>query len=151
MLSLNRDIPWFERGLGELGVAELPGAEHNPRILEYHAVTGGWSRDEVPWCGSFTAWCMDPYYVPPERAALARSWIRFGEPSDERLGAVCVIKRRQSGADRRTGSRGGYHVGFFVNRSRAGLVLLSGNSQNRVGVDWYSNRRYEIKALRWPE
>lgn len=155
MLSLSRDIPWLEPALSQLGVREWEGAANNPRILEYHSHTtmGDWgkSRDLTPWCASFVGWTLIRGSELPSYSALARSYIAWGEQTVARLGAVCVIKRRQKGSDKRTGSRGGYHVGFFVNRSRGGLVLLSGNAQDRVGVDWYSNRRYELKALRWPD
>lgn len=151
MLSLSRDIPWLERGLGELGVVETPGAEHTYRILEYHNTTtlGDWgrSRDETPWCSSYVNWVMEPYFEPT-RNALARSWISWGKACEEKLGAICVIKRRRRGSDRRTGSRGGYHVGFYLNHTRGGIVLLSGNAADRVGIDPYYFRRYEVLAYR---
>jgi len=38
-------------------VDEIPGSDHNQRILEYHATTtlpsGDAGRDETPWCSSF--------------------------------------------------------------------------------------------------
>jgi uncharacterized protein (TIGR02594 family) len=154
MLNLSRDIPWLEPALSQLGVKEWEGEANNPRILEYHRHTtmGDWgkSRDLTPWCASFVGWALIRGRKEPSYSALARSYISWGVETKPRLGAVCVIKRRKRGSDKRTGSRGGYHVGFWMNASRNGYVLLSGNAQNRVGIDWYSERRYELKALRWP-
>ena len=148
---LNESSPWFEVALGELGVCETPGREHTYRILEYHSTTtlGDWgrSRDETPWCSSYVNWCVSQY-VDGTDDALARSWLTWGVECEPQLGCVCVIRRRRKGSDRRTGSRGGYHVGFYVNRTRGGVVLLSGNAQDRVGIDSYFNRSYEVLAYR---
>jgi len=148
---LSRTSPWLEVALGELGVSECPGGEHTYRILEYHATTtlGDWgrSRDETPWCSSYVNWCVGQYVAGTDNA-LARSWIRWGVGCEPTLGCVCVIKRRKKGSDKRTGSRGGWHVGFFINYSRGGVVLLSGNASNRVGIDTYSKRNYEVLAFR---
>jgi uncharacterized protein (TIGR02594 family) len=148
---LNKYTPWLETAFGELGVRELPGGEHEPRILEYHATTtlGDWgrSRDETPWCSSYVNWCVGAYGVGTDNA-LARSWLRWGVACEPELGCVCVIKRRRKGSDKRTGSRGGYHVGFFLDFSRGGIVLLSGNASDRVGIDTYSKRSYDFLAFR---
>jgi len=149
---LSRTSPWLEVALGELGVCEVAGAEHEPRILEYHATTtlGDWgrSRDETPWCSSYVNWCVSQYCEGTDNA-LARSWRAWGKGCvNPSLGCVCVIKRRRKGSDGRTGSRGGYHVGFFLDHSRGGVVLLSGNASDRVGIDTYSKRNYEVLAYR---
>jgi len=148
------DVPgWLVLALSDAGIAEVKGPEHHPRIIEYHSNTGKWSRDEVPWCGSAVeTWLVEAGYEGLGRkGALARSWSRHGRPSDkDELGAICVIKRRRRGSDARTGSRGGYHVGLFLSRSRGGLVMWSGNASDRVGADLYSLRRYELISMRMP-
>ena len=148
--------PWLVAGILDIGVVELPGREHTQRILEYHSNTGKWSRDEVPWCGSAVeTWLVEAGFEGLGRpGALARSWAKWGRPADvieSKLGAICVLKRRRTGADARTGSRGGFHVGLYINRSRGGWAMLSGNASDRVGIDVYSKRRYEVVALRMPD
>lgn len=137
--------------MGEMGVCEYPGSEHNPRVLEYHSTTtlGDWgrSRDETPWCSSYVNWCVGQYVEGTDNA-LARSWLMWGVECEPGLGCVCVIKRRARGADERTGSRGGYHVGFYMNHTRGGIVMLSGNAQDRVGIDPYYFRSYDVLAYR---
>jgi uncharacterized protein (TIGR02594 family) len=145
--------PWLVGALKDIGVTEIPGADHALRVIEYHSNTGKWSRDEVPWCGSAVeTWLLEAGIEGlGRRGALARSWVRWGVPAGDTVGAVCVLKRRRTGADARTGSRGGYHVGLFLNYSRGGVAMVSGNASDRVGVDVYSRRRYEVKALRMPD
>jgi uncharacterized protein (TIGR02594 family) len=148
---ISNTSPWLEVALGELGIEEYPGDEHNPRILHYLDATpvGKWSPyDETAWCGAFAAYCVSPFAEVPAGAHRARSWIRWGVACEPELGRVCVIKRRRKGSDKRTGSRGGYHVGFYLNHSRGGVVLLSGNASDRVGIDTYSKRNYEVSAFR---
>ena len=151
---LNKYTPWLETAFGELGVCELPGSEHEPRILEYHDSTslGDWgrSRDETPWCSSYVNWCVSMYCTGTDNA-LARSWLTWGVECEPELGCVCVIKRRKRGSDKRTGSRGGWHCGFYLDHSRGGVVLLSGNASDRVGIDTYSKRSYEFLAFRTAE
>jgi uncharacterized protein (TIGR02594 family) len=142
--------------LGELGVEEWPGDEHNPRILWYHAATGLNRKDaltdEAAYCGSFVARMvveagLEPR--PPEKAFRARNWRTWGTAtSDPRPGDVAVVKRIKRGADARTGSRGGWHTGFFLNYTRGGLILLSANVGDRVGADFFSRRRWDFKAFR---
>ena len=140
--------------LGELGVEEWPGDEHNPRILEYHAATslhsGAALTDEAAYCGSFMAWVWKGEgFELPDKAFRARSWLKAGVRAEEpELGDVCVVKRIKRGSDKRTGSRGGWHVGQWVNSTRGGFILLSANVGDRVGVDFFSTRRWDIKALR---
>lgn len=144
---------WLEIALEDAGVEEIPGTDHHPRILQYHLNTGKWSRDEVPWCGSATETWLIEAGVPGlgREGALARSWRRYGQPAvGDELGAITVIKRRRRGSDARTGSRGGYHCGLLLGRSRGGLILWSGNASDRVGADFYSLRRYELVAKRMP-
>ena len=146
--------------LGELGVKEWPDGlhpMHNPRILEYHAATSLHSAaaltDEAAYCGSFMAWVWtETGFTPPDKAFRARSWLRWGVKADSpALGDVCVLKRRKRGSDARTGSRGGWHVGQWVNRTRGGIILLSANVGDRVGIDFFSRRKWDVKATRRAE
>lgn len=140
---------------GELGVTEFPGKRHNPRILEYHATTtlGDWgrSRDETPWCSSFINWVNVQAGIEGTSNALARSWLRWGVRSEVTIaGDIAVIKRIRAGRDARTGSRGGYHVGIILRERRRSVQLLSGNVSNRVGVDWFSLRKWDVIDIRRP-
>lgn len=67
----------LQDAISELGVVEGKGSKNDPRVLAYHAVTGKWSKDSVPWCGSFAAWLCYKNDVPfnPGLAAGARYWV----------------------------------------------------------------------------
>jgi uncharacterized protein (TIGR02594 family) len=146
--------PWLVGALDDIGVKELPGKQHSTRVLVMHSYTGQWSNDEVPWCGSaMEAWLVESGLEGLQRrGALARSWGRYGRPAEkDELGAVCVLRRRKGGPDASTGSRWGYHVGIYLNMSRGNVVMCSGNKDNRVGVDTYSRRKWEVYAMRMPD
>ena len=148
-------MKWLDYAEGELGVKERKGSLHNTRILEYHATTtlGDWgrSRDETPWCSSFINWCFVKAGVEGTDNALARSWATWGEKvplSDWLPGDVIVIKRRRKGSDRRTGSRGGYHVLLPYRITSRYVIGIGGNQKNSVSFARFSRRRYEVIAVR---
>lgn len=150
---------WLIIAEGELGVKEIPGKGHHPRILEYHDSTNLHSRaagkDETPWCGSFCSWCIQEagYDAPLRGGARARRWLRWGlEVAHPTVGAVCVIKRRERGPDAATGSHGGWHVGFvgYGVNVRGFIRLLSGNARDQVRYSNYPLDKYEIRGYRMP-
>ena len=49
--------------IAEIGQKEIKGAEHNSRIIEYHATTGGFKNDETPWCASYVNWVIKESYT----------------------------------------------------------------------------------------
>lgn len=118
---------WLEIARRELGVTEIPGASHNARILEYHAVTTlRATADEVPWCSSFACWVMEAAGIRSTRSAAARSWLQWGRAIDEPMtGCVVVLKR---------GAPPAGHVGFFVGLDGGRIALLGGNQSNQVRI-----------------
>jgi uncharacterized protein (TIGR02594 family) len=146
--------PWLEVARAELGVSEVAGAAHNPRILMYHsATTLHATADEVAWCSSFVNWCMQRAGVAGTRSAAARSWLQWGTPlSVPRVGAVMIYSD-----DARGGSAG--HVGFFVvprgfhpmpwiRTDRTFDEILGGNQRNQVCVQ--PRPRQKLIGIRWP-
>jgi uncharacterized protein (TIGR02594 family) len=153
MMSSSSVPRYLEIAEDEIGVKEFKGKEHHPRILEYHDTTtlGSWgrSRDETPWCSSFINFCVTKAGLEGTNNALARSWMSWGLGVDVPMpGDIVVLKRRKRGSDARTGSRGGYHVAIFIRASRGRVRLLGGNQRDAVRYSWYSQRRYDIKAIR---
>lgn len=130
--------PWMGVAIGELGVAELAGAKHARRIIEYHATTVLHAQtDEIAWCSSFVCWCLHSVAVEHTRAANARSYLKWGKPvsggPEALYGAIAVFKRDSAGP-----SSG--HVGFYVgvNTDRTSIAVLGGNQSNRVSVALYA-------------
>lgn len=79
----------------EIGVAEVKGAEANPRIIEYAATTSlKATSDEVPWCSSFANWVVSQAGAKGTNSASARSWLDWGKVIDKpELGCIVVFKR----------------------------------------------------------
>lgn len=61
-----------------------------------------------------------------------------------------MLKRKRKGADKRSGSRTGYHVCFFLSQSKYFYKVVGANQRNRVSIAYYSKKHYAVKALRWP-
>lgn len=134
---------WFELAKREIGVKEYPGAQHNPRIVQYAKTTMlAAAADEVAWCSSFVNWCLDQAGVRGTRSAAARSWLGWGVPLQKpRPGCITVFSR---GADPQSG-----HVAFYVAPRGAFLEVLGGNQSNQVKVAAYRSDRK--LGYRWPK
>ena len=138
------ECPWLDIAMEELGrgVNEVPGPEANPRIVEYHSITAlKATSDEVPWCAAFACWCLEKAGVRSPRSARARDFLKWGQPSERKIGAIVVLSR---GADPRAG-----HVGFLYHDRSWEIVLLGGNQGDRV-----STRKFladTVLGYRWPK
>ena len=121
---------WLKYAFDELGVKEVPGPGNNPRVLEYHAVSGGFSKDSVPWCASFVNFIMlKAGYKGPKWPAAAKSWLNFGKSSHYPVEGAIAVKSR----------KGGGHVCFVVGRDKTGkyLYCLGGNQSDAVNIKKY--------------
>ena len=148
---------WFTIAYRELlrEVVEVPGEEHNLRVLQYHDATDlDATTDEVPWCSSFVNWCMQQADQPRTRSARARSWLRWGQRQEcPEIGSVVIFQRGDGHQPGPEVISAPGHVGFFAGFSRgpgAGrMTILGGNQSNRVAL-----RDYPIQHVlghRWPE
>ena len=135
-----REPPWISEGRRWVGVAEIPGTAHQPRIQAWlRGLRAWWTDDETPWCGVFAAHCMRTVDVAlPKHWYRAKGWLDWGLELDEPLiGSVAVFDRK-----------GGGHVGFVVGQMGPGvLAILGGNQGNQVSVAAFS--RAPI-SYRWP-
>ena len=121
---------WMKIAKKEIGTKEIHGKRHNPRVLEYHSVSGGFSTDEVPWCGSFVNWVMRTAgYKTVSSPARAKSWKNFGKKAKKPIYGAIAVKSR----------RGGGHVAFVVGQSQDGkyLYVLGGNQHDSVNISKY--------------
>ena len=145
--------PWMEIAISELGVHEdsRPG-KHTARIIEYHKTTTlKASDDETPWCSSFVNWVMVQSGRRGTNNALAKSWLNWGqEVSTPTPGVIVVIKKKTSGTTNATGSRTGFHVGFYISSSPTIIEILGGNQNDRVKKSNFLLNSYEIKGYRKP-
>lgn len=139
---------WVQIARSELGVHEIVGDAHSPRVLEYLATTslGRWgrSRDETPWCSAFINWVFLRAGMEGTGSAAARSWLGWGEELlAPRLGAVTIFSRGQ-----------GAHVALYLGRtSDDDLTVLGGNQRGDARGGNVSIAPYPAKRLlgyRWP-
>ena len=146
--------PWLKVALQELdsGVKEIPGDEHNPRIIEYHsATTMQATEDEVPWCASFVCWCLQQSGTYHTASASARSYLTWGFGfAIHPYGSIVILKRGDTGP----GSEGHEnidapgHVWFLVMETKEELFLLGGNQGDRVSIQSFERDR--LLGCRWP-
>jgi len=135
------DPPWLTIAKDEFGIRELPGSEHNQRILQYHQATSlAATADEVSWCSSFVNWVIREAGFQHTNSAVARSWLTWGRPVPPSLGCIVVLKR---GNHRWQG-----HVGFLVKMSEDRVLVLGGNQSDEVTEAWY--RLSDVIDYRWP-
>jgi len=139
-----------------IGLKEIKGVGHNPTILGWlrrHALNiGNWgkSRDETPWCAVFVSHCLETCGYASTNDARAASYKTYGTPGTFAKGDVIVLKYKRRGPEQSTGSRAGYHVGFFVRATKTHFLVVAGNHQNRVTRSWYSRKRWDVAAVRTP-
>jgi len=133
------DQAWLNEARLHIGLREIPGKRHNPKILRWIRALGGWfTDDETPWCGTFVAHCIRSAGLPvPKHWYRARAWANWGQPCTKLVGAVAVFSRG-----------GGGHVGFIIGQSDQHIYVLGGNQRNAVNVMPIARDR--LIAVRWP-
>lgn len=127
--------PWLDIAAKEIGIKEIMGITHHPKILIYHQATSLKAEDdETPWCSAFVNWCMQEAGYPKTDSGLARSWIKYGDSVEEPYrGCITVLER---------GKPWQGHVGFYISESAPGWIkLLGGNQKNRVSIETYPLHR----------
>lgn len=138
---------WLLAARAKLGTREAPGTANNPTIIGWAKRLGtkvlgiAYNADSTPWCGVFTAVCVqEDGIAPPAIAVRAKAWATWGQnirPERIAPGAILVFERP-----------GGGHVGFYVGEDRTAYHVLGGNQGDRVSVMRIEKSR--CIARRWP-
>ncbi|HXH08632.1 MAG TPA: TIGR02594 family protein [Alphaproteobacteria bacterium] len=148
-LPSQQEAPWMAVAMQQLGQREIPGARHNPHIVEYHTTTTlRATTDETAWCSSFVNWCLRQVGIAGTNSALAASWLEWGQAVSARAGAITVIYN--ASAANSSLSVSGNHVGFLVEETGTHFILLGGNQSNQVKISSYPKSSWQIKGYRWP-
>ncbi|MCV0393956.1 MAG: TIGR02594 family protein [Rhizobiaceae bacterium] len=136
-----------------LGVREISGSRHNPRIVMYHSTTrGGAAPDETAWCSSFVNYCVEQAGLRGTDSKWARSWHDSGGWGRDVTAAavegdIVVFRRQGTNVD-------GGHVGFFIEEDASSILLLGGNQGNRISIARYPKNgqmgsfRYTLLSIR---
>jgi len=120
-----------------LGLKEYPGAKHNKKIVQMFADSGhSWVQDdETPWCAAFVGSVLNQIGVQGSGKLNARSYLDWGEETDEPEKGDIVVYWR--------GSKDSWkgHVGFFAGWDGDNILTLGGNQGNRVSIKPYHKNR----------
>ena len=66
-----------EIAIGQIGIKEIVGKEHNPEVLKYFKEIGHeWVKDdETAWCAAFVNWVLMKANKPRSGKLNARSFL----------------------------------------------------------------------------
>lgn len=133
---------WLKIAALDIGLKEIPGREHAPKIIQWLTQLGAWWRDdETPWCGvAMAAWMREAGVPLPKHWYRAKAWADgWGVPlAEPAAGCVVVFDRA-----------GGGHVGLVVGVADNGdLQVLGGNQGNAVSVRSFPASR--VPRFVWP-
>lgn len=136
--------PWLVQAGLDLGVSEIAGARHNPRIVLAHRRAGldpADQTDETAWCGSIMGlWVGEVGNAPPKGFASAKAWESWGtKRSVPVMGSVLTYKR--------TGGSG-RHVCLCAGVVDGNVWVIGGNQGNRVSLVCRGTEK--PAAVRWP-
>lgn len=136
-----RQPTWITEAFKDVGVTEIKGAAHNPKVVQYwkDIKRGGIKDDETPWCAAFVGAMLERVGIKSTRFEGAKSYLEWGQsrtvPS---YGCIVVFNRA-----------GGGHVGFVVGVTDDDrLLVLGGNQDNQVKVSAF--KRDNVVGYRWP-
>ncbi len=120
--------PWMSFAGQELGVSEIYGNRHNPRILHYHSYTGlGAKTDEVAWCASFVNCCLlEGAGIKGTASAAAASFKTYGKAVDPQTYGAIGLSKTNTGSMR--------HVFFCAGVWKGYSFQIGGNQSNKVSV-----------------
>jgi uncharacterized protein (TIGR02594 family) len=127
-------MDYVTHALKDLGLREIKGPKHAPRITKLLARLGAWwGDDETPWCGVMVAGWLSECGLPyPKHYYRALAWADYGIacPSP-RLGSIAVLERI-----------GGGHVGLVTAVTEDGryVRLLGGNQGDMVSESWFDTK-----------
>ncbi len=131
----------------EIGTTEVPGPQHNARILNY-AKEAGFNQikdDETPWCSVFLNWVALKAGLETTNQANARSWLNVGIPVvNPEPGDIVIFWREDPNSYKG-------HVGIFMGYSqdKARIYTLGGNQSNMVSQSAYlANNLLGFRRLR---
>jgi uncharacterized protein (TIGR02594 family) len=138
---------WMTLAEAELGTKEIPGARHNPRVVDYFH-RAGWKSitdDETAWCAAFVSAILRDAGVLSPMTVRARDFLKYGSPLDRPVYGCIVVTSRGN-----IPHQG--HVNFFLGLSKDGqhFLGLGGNQSNSVSEAWFPVSSILPGGLRWP-
>lgn len=130
------EFPWLPIAYAEFGTREIPGAQHNPRIVEYLFSTDLAQKytslpDETDWCASFVNWCIKKASLPVTNSAVVQPWRSWGKASSPpKRGAVTTFLWDDGWA----------HVSLYLGDVGNYIICLGGNQSDAVWISVYHKK-----------
>ncbi len=149
------DPAWLKDAFSHLGLAEIPGVDHNQAIVDMFADVGfpEVTADETSWCAAFTNWVAKRAGLPTTGKLTARSFLEWGSDAtnDPQRGDFVVIKRGtekwQGHVFLWLGDDGDRVWGIGGNQGKVGAVTVASFAKSGLlGI-----RRPPIAAEAYPE
>lgn len=141
-----REPAWLVSARGYLGLREIKGRIHEPKIVAFFRRLGikVWD-DETPWCAAFLGATLEEAGQKSTRSAWALSYASYGFPlAYPAVGAIAYMRRKNS-----AGKTIGGHVAYVVGERADGtLMLLGANQGDAVTIAPFARER--IMGYRWP-
>jgi uncharacterized protein (TIGR02594 family) len=133
---------WMDIANKEIGVTEVKGLKHNPRVVEYHDATGlSANDDETSWCAAFASWVLLKAGYKSPKTAWARDFQNYGTKLDKpKYGCLMGFERNGPGGDS--------HIAFYVKDDAKYYYVLGGNQDNQVCIKGYP--KSALLYMRWP-
>jgi uncharacterized protein (TIGR02594 family) len=143
------DPEHLKRAFADLGLSEIQGSRHEPRVIKMYALSGnpGIKNDETAWCAAAVGAWLKEAGLPNTGSLMARSYARYGKdvahlPLIPR-GAICVWPR---------GAPPSGHVNICLEDDGVYLTCIGGNQGNGAGggVTISRERKSKLVAARLP-
>lgn len=138
----NASSAWLDLARRYIGVAEIHGPHHNPKVVELWLDAGikGVSDDETPWCAAFVCAVLELSGIKSPRSGWARNFTVWASKlTAPAVGCIVVFSR---------GATSG-HVGFVVGKDENdNLMVLGGNQSDKVCIEPFTTDR--VLGYRWP-
>lgn len=143
LVAPNGEPAWLIEARKDLGLQEIPGKAHAPRILRMLVMLKyPFSDDETPWCATaMAAWMKQACIEPPASGYRALNWASWGIECPAQVGAIGV-KARQ----------GGNHVFTIVGETadKRCFKALGANQRNAVNIMDVLKAEVSPRNIRWP-
>ena len=131
----SEEYAWLPIAYSQYGTREIPGTQHNPKIVEYLMSTSLSQQypslpDETDWCAGFVNWCIEKAGIPSANSAVVHPWRSWGRASGARRGAVTTFLWDDGWA----------HVSFYLGDVGNYVICLGGNQSDAVWISVYHKK-----------
>ncbi|RXF75063.1 TIGR02594 family protein [Hansschlegelia zhihuaiae] len=137
------EAPWLAAARKDLGLKEIVGSRHEPRVVAFFAESGAaWVKDdETAWCAAFVGAKLAEIGISGTGKLNARSYLDWGAALTKPApGAIVVFKRGSSSWEG--------HVAFYLGETATTIRVLGGNQANAVTEAAYA--KSSLLGYRWP-